>query len=152
VTEKTTDALRKAFDAILAELLEATSASRTTLRIDDAAHGFHVDDVAGEALASGEPSLRGQTSINQRAAATAQWVEKNRRLLVQADLSHGDPRPPEALLRLYKVKAQMLAPIERDGRLDGWISVHEARGTRQWSEQDQAAVSKAVAQVLRALA
>jgi maleate isomerase len=148
----TTDALRKTFDAILSELLEATGASRTTLRLDDATHGFHIDDVAAEAVAPGEPSLRGQTSIDQRAAATAQWVETNRRLLVQADLSHGDPRPPEALLRLYKVKAQMLAPVERDGRLDGWISVHEARGTREWSAHDQAAILKAVDQVLRALA
>jgi maleate isomerase len=152
VTQMTTDALRKAFDAILSELLEATGASRTTLRLDDATHGFHIDDVAAEAVAPGEPSLRGQTSIDQRAAATAQWVETNRRLLVQADLSHGDPRPPEALLRLYKVKAQMLAPVERDGRLDGWISVHEARGTREWSAHDQAAILKAVDQVLRALA
>jgi GAF domain-containing protein len=151
LTVKTGEALRKAFDAILGDLLAATGASRTTLRLDDRAYGFHIDDVAGEALAPGEPSLRGQTSIDQRAAATAQWVEKNRRLLVQDDLSQGEPRPPEALVRLYGVRAQMLAPIERDGRLDGWISVHEARRTRHWSEQDRAAAMKAVAEVLRAL-
>jgi maleate isomerase len=146
-----TEALRKELDAILAQLLASTSASRTTLRLDDAQHGFHVDDVAAEALAAGQNSLRGVTSINQRAAATAQWVEMNRRLLVQEDLSQGEPRPPEALVRLYGVRAQMLAPIERDGRLAGWISVHEARRARHWSAPEQEAVLQAAQQVLRAL-
>lgn len=149
---KTSDGLRKRFDAILADLLTAIGASRTTLRLDDSRYGFHIDDVVAEALAPGENSLRGQTSINQRAAATAQWVERNRRLLVQSDLSTGEPRAPDALIRLYGVRAQMLAPVERQGRLDGWISVHEARGPRSWSEQDQAALSNAVDQVLRELA
>jgi maleate isomerase len=146
-----TETLRSALDAILAQLLASTNASRTTLRLDDAQHGFHIDDVAAEALAPGQNSLRGVTSINQRAAATAQWVEKNRRLLVQDDLSQGEPRPPEALVRLYGVRAQMLAPIERDGRLDGWISVHEAGSTRHWSAQEQEAVLHAAKQVLGAL-
>jgi len=148
----TTDALRKQLDAILAELLALTKASRTTLRLDEPTHGFHIDDVAAEAVAPGQNSLRGVTSINQRAAATAQWVENNRRLLVQDDLSSGEPRPPEALVRLYGVRAQMLAPVERDGRLDGWISVHEARSTRHWSAREQEAVLQAAEQVLRALA
>ena len=151
MTGKTSDAVRTRFDAILAELLAVTGASRTTLRLDDARYGFHIDDVAAEALASGEKSLRGQTSINQRAAATAQWVEKNRRLLVQGDLSAGEPRAPEALIKLYGVRAQMLAPVERGSNLDGWISVHEARGPRSWTEKDQAALRAAVDQVLREL-
>ena len=152
MTGKTSEGLRRAFDAILADLLETTGASRTTLRLDDSSYGFHVDDVVGEAVAPGENSLRGQTSINQRAAATAQWVEKNRRMLVQSDLSTGEPRAPDALIKLYGVRAQMLAPVEREGRLDGWISVHEARGTRNWTEQDQTALRAAVDRVLRELA
>jgi maleate isomerase len=151
VTGKTRDGLRETFDAILSELIKTIGASRTTLRLDDARYGFHIDDVVAEAVAPGEKSLRGQTSINQRAAATAQWVEKNRRLLVQGDLSVGEPRAPDALIKLYGVRAQMLAPVERQGRLDGWISVHEARGPRNWTEQDQTALRKAAADVLRAL-
>ena len=151
MTGKTSDGLRQAFDRILAELCDTIGASRTTLRLDDATYGFHIDDVVAEALAPGQNSLRGQTSINQRAAATAQWVEKNRRLLVQSDLSSGEPSAPPALIKLYGVRAQMLAPVEREGRLDGWISVHEARGPRNWTEQDQAALRKAARDVLRAL-
>jgi maleate isomerase len=144
-------ALPARLDAILADLLAATRASRTTLRLDSPEHGFHVDDVAAEARAAGEKSLRGQTSIDQRAAATAQWIERHRRLLVQDDLSAGDPRPPEALLRLYGVRAQILAPIVRHGRLDGWVSVHEGRRARRWTRRDRAAVTRAVARILREL-
>jgi maleate isomerase len=151
VTEKTGDQLRATFDAILAQLRETIGASRTTLRLDEPKYGFHIDDVVAESVAPGENSLRGQTSINQRAAATAQWVEDNRRLLVQSDLSTGEPRAPDALIKLYGVKAQMLAPIERQGRLDGWISVHEARKTRIWTELEQDALRRAAERVLAEL-
>jgi maleate isomerase len=60
-------------------------------------------------------------------------------------------RPPEALLRLYGVKAQMLAPVIRNGRLDGWVSVHETRRVRKWSRTDQAAVVAATERILQAL-
>ena len=143
--------LRATFDAILANLLGEIDASRTTLRLDDAALGFSVADVAGEAHLPTEKSLRGQTSINQRAAATAQWVEQHRRLLVQNDFSVRALRPPEALLQLYGVKAQMLAPVIREGRLDGWVSVHETRRTRKWSRKEQAATITAAMHVLNAL-
>jgi maleate isomerase len=138
-------------EILLADLLRSVGASRTTLRLDDPRWHFGVDDVVAEARAPGEKSLRGQTSINQRAAETAQWIERHRRLLVQDDLATGEPRPPDALIAMYNVKAQMLAPIVRKGRLDGWISVHETRATRRWSESDQAAAVAAAARVLATL-
>jgi maleate isomerase len=145
--------LLQTFDTILATLCEKTGASRTTLRLDDARHGLHVNDVAGEALAPDESkSLRGQTAIDQRAAATAQWIDAHRRLLVQNDLSIDEPRAPGALIQAYGVKAQMLAPVVREGRLDGWVSVHEARRVRQWTEAEQQAALAAADEVLAALA
>ena len=146
-----TQALRARINAILRVLLERTGACRTTLRLDDPALGFDINDVAGEALAPGAKSLRGQTSINQRAAATAQWIDRERRLLVQGDLARDEPRPPQPLIDLYGVKAQMLAPLVREGRLDGWISVHEACGARSWSASDQAAALQAAEEVLALL-
>ena len=95
--------------------------------------------------------MRGQTAVNQRAAATVQWVEQHRRLLVQNDFSVRALRPPEALLQLYGVKAQMLAPVIREGRLDGWVSVHETRRARKWSKKDQTATIAAAKRVLKAL-
>src|SRR5262245_15288028 len=143
--------LRATFDAILADLLDKIDASRTTLRLNDAALGFSVADVAGEARLPTEKSLRGQTSINQRAAATAHWIEQHRRLLVQNDFSVRALRPPAALLQLYGVKAQMLAPVIREGRLDGGCSAHETRRVRKWSKSDQAAIVAAVDHILEVL-
>ena len=144
-------ALLARLDAIVMTLRNETDASRTTLRLDDASLSFHSDEVVVEALAPGEKSMRGVGGINHRAAATAQWLERHRRLLVQGDLSGGEPKAPQGLTQGFGVKAQMLALVVRDGRLDGWVSVHEARSTRAWSEADQAAAIRAAARVLQAL-
>lgn len=149
---RTPQTLPEKFDDVLLALLRAVKASRSTLRLDDTVGDFDINDVVAEALAPGERSLRGQTSINQRAAETAQWIERHRRLLVQDDLANTEPRAPDALIRLYRVKAQMLAPIVREGRLDGWISIHDTKATRRWSKRDQAAILGAVDRVLALLA
>src|SRR3954451_8813675 len=78
--------------AILDDLLAATGASRTTLRLDWAAWETHVDDVVAEARKPGVASLVGQTSIRQRAAATVRWIDRERRVLVQEDCSTADRR------------------------------------------------------------
>lgn len=133
--------------ATLERLLAETGASRTTLRLDDAALGLHVDDVAAEALAPGQASMRGDGTIDHRAAQTARWLEAQRRLLVQDDLTATEFPAPAALVEGFGVKAQMLAPIERDGRLDGWVSVHEAKAARPWTEADRAAARTASAEI-----
>jgi maleate isomerase len=131
--------------ARLAQLLAATGASRVTVRLDLPQLGFGVDDVAAEARQDGVASLQGQTAINQRAAATVQWLERERRLLVQDDLVGADPAPPHQLVEIYGARAQMLAPLEREGNLVGWISVHENRGPRHWSNDDKRALESAAA-------
>jgi maleate isomerase len=135
-------ALRKTFDTLLISLLAATGASRATLRLDDETLGLHSDDVVAEALAPGEESMRGAGGINHRAAETAQWLERHRRLLVQNNFDTG-PVAPEKLRVHFGVKAQMLAPVIRGGRLDGWVSIHEAKGKRDWSDADKDAIMEA---------
>ena len=144
-------ALRATFDTMLIGLLAETGASRATLRLDDEALGLHSDDVAAEALAPGEESMRGAGGINHRAAETAQWLERHRALLVQDDFDSG-PVAPEKLRGHFGVKAQMLAPVIREGRLDGWVSIHEAKGKRRWSDADKAAIMDAAQAVLNELA
>lgn len=146
------DTVKKDLAAIMRRLLDATGASRTTLRIDDAHHGFHSDEVLAEALAPVQASMVGEKSIRHRAAATAQWLEANRRLLVQNDFVSGGPEAPRALRDVFGVQAQMLAPVVREGRLDGWVSVHLAGATRIWSPDDQAAAERAAADVIAVLA
>jgi maleate isomerase len=144
-------ALGATFDTLLISLLAQTGASRATLRLDDEALGLHSDDVVAEALAPGEESMRGAGGINHRAAETAQWLERHRTLLVQNDFDSG-PIAPEKLRQHFGVKAQMLAPVIRAGRLDGWVSIHEAKAKRQWSDADKAAIMEAAQAVIDELA
>lgn len=140
------------FDAILAALRDATRATRTTFRIDLPDRGLHVNDVAGEALAPGAASLRGQTAIDQRAADSIAWLDATRRVLVQNDLrGRVDPAPPPELMAIFGVTAQVLAPVVRDGALQGWVSVHDASGARSWTDEDVQAVGAAVRELHRAL-
>jgi maleate isomerase len=143
--------LRKTFDTLLLSLLAETGASRATLRLDDATLGLHSDDVVAEALAPGEASMRGAGGINHRAAETAQWLERHRALLVQNDFDSG-PVAPERLRGHFGVKAQMLAPVIRADRLDGWVSLHEAKGKRDWRDADKAAIMEAAQAVVDELA
>jgi maleate isomerase len=144
---QTASTISQQFDALLGELLRATESSRTTLRVDWPKLGFHVNDVAGEALAPGEKSLRGQTGINQRAAATVQWLDRERRLLIQDDFTTADVPPPPALIEVYGAGAQMLAPVIRNDALQGWVSVHYSGVPHHWSGTDVKAIETAALRV-----
>ena len=133
----------EAFQRILEDLLAATDASRTTFRLDWPAWSLHVDDVAAEARKPDAASLSGQTSIDQRSAPTVRWLARELRTLVQHDCSVAEHPPPTELVELYGVRAQMLAPVVRDGCLIGWVSVHQNQTTRHWTEEDVRALEGA---------
>ncbi|HYZ20663.1 MAG TPA: GAF domain-containing protein [Rhodopila sp.] len=141
--------LRMRFRDALESLLSGTSADRTTLRIDLPEQGMHVDFTAGEAVAPGVRSIRRDGSLDQRRLDTVQWLERHRRPLIQPHF-RADPVPPDALIEVYGVNAQMLAPIERGGELAGWLSVHSLR-EREWSEADRSALAEAAQRVHDAL-
>ena len=96
-------------------------------------------------------SLRGDGSIDQRAAATVEWMAKHRRNLVQPDLTDApDPAPPPALMSAYAAQAQMLGPLlASDGYLSGWISVHYVDGTHAFTAEEERALDRARAEVSR---
>jgi GAF domain-containing protein len=136
---------QRALQKIMEDLLELTSASRTTVRLDMPSENFHLDTVAAEALASGVRSLRNDTSItNLREVPTVQFLEKERRILVQDDCLTADPTVPRNLIDFYGVKAQMLGPLVRDDQLIGLISVHYTPSSREWSEKDVEALQDAI--------
>lgn len=139
--------------AALDHLLVAAGASRCTLRVDDAAKGWHVDFAIAEALQPGVDSLLGVGGINQRAAATVGWLLKNRRNLIQPDLVNApDPAPPSALLSTYSAKAQMLAPLFNDkDKLIGWISAHYTDGPQSLTSVEETALSTARSRIARHL-
>lgn len=135
------------FTELLGALLAATGAARVTLRIDAPAHGLSVDAPVAEVCRPGMRSLMEATGINQRAAPTVHWLERERRILIQPDLATADPRPPQALVDGYGVSAQMLAPLFHGDALLGWISVHAAGGRRDWTAADVAALERSAAEV-----
>ena len=143
---------RASLHEIMEDLLGATAASRTTLRLDLPDQDSGLDGVVAEALAPGVRSLRNDTSIrNLRGVSTVRFLEEQRRVLVQNDCLADDLAPPAELIEHYGVKAQMLAPIVRDDRLAGVISVHYAPGPRDWSSEDVAVLQEAVERVQREL-
>ena len=143
--------LENNLDAILAALLRATGGSRSTLRIDDPTRGWNVDFVCAEAVKRGVKSLRGDGSIDQRAADTVKWMAQHQRNLVQPDLTRNPvPAPPPALMSAYAAKAQLLGPLlARDGTLSGWISVHYVEGTHAITADEERAMDHARAEVAR---
>jgi maleate isomerase len=128
----------------LEDLREATAASRVTLRLDTPGQVF---PVVGEALAPGIRSIRDATEIDLRAAETFRYLEREQRLLIQDDCEGGAFPAPRELIQLYGVKSQMLAPLVRDGRLAGIVSVHYAPAVRRWSASDVTALEDAIAHI-----
>jgi GAF domain-containing protein len=130
------------------QLMASTASSRTTLRLEDAQGSF---PVVAEACGDGVRSLRGETRIDLRAAATFIALDRDRDILVQEDLEHADPAPPPLLVQHYGARAQMLAPLVHRDRLVGIVSVHEANASRRWSEQDVQALIEATTAMAQAL-
>ena len=131
---------RCSYDALAAELLEATRAGRVTLRLDTPGDVF---PVVAEACAPGVRSIRGATEIDLRAAKTFQYLEREQRLLIQRDCLTDEPVAPRELIELYGVRAQMLGPVLRDGRLAGIVSVHHPETPRDWTPLEIEALRRA---------
>ena len=112
-------------ELIMAELREATDGSRTTLRLDVAAHNCQVDTVCADRVAPGIAELKLNSSLNQRSLATVQWLETHRKPLIQNDCAEAAVKPPKALMEIYGVMEQMLIGLTaQDDTVVGWIPVH----------------------------
>jgi maleate isomerase len=130
--------------SICNHLLRGTGADRATIRLDADELGLKVDLTAAEAVASGTPSIAADCSLDQRALDTVRWLASNRRVLVQPHFRDA-PFPPPALVQIYGVKAQILAPVLEGDALVGWVSVHSTV-PRPWSVDDVAAAERAAAE------
>lgn len=128
------------FSRPLRDLLAGTQASRVTLRLDVVGMNF---PVVGEAVDS-VAALSGNHSLDQRNLETVQYLLRTHDVLIQGDCRTADPAPPAALIGAYGVRAQMLAPILREDRVLGWVSVHDCVRSRSWSESDVLALRDTV--------
>lgn len=132
--------------AVASDLLDATGASRVTVR-GPLAPGAPGTTLLAEALAPGIASMLDAPQEGIADAPTYLWLRRHRMLLVQADCSM-DPLPPAMLTGRYRVRAQMLGPLlGADGELRGTVSVHQVGRTRVWTSGDAAALAAAVALV-----
>ena len=106
-----------------------------------------------EARAPGVGSLLDRIRSDQDKSGTVQYLRRERKLLIQDDTKRpsAGAEPPPALIYEYGTLAQILGGLFRAGELIGWISMHENRSTRVWTQAEAAAMEGAVARVLRAL-
>ncbi|MEU7642258.1 GAF domain-containing protein [Streptomyces sp. NPDC039016] len=144
-----TGSLRARLQEAVRELLAATGADRTTLRLDVPEHGLHVDLTAAEALRPGVRPIRRDASLDQRRLNTVEWLERHRTPLVQPHFQAA-PHPPQALVDGYGVHAQLLGPVVRGEVMTGWLSVHSL-DERAWTDGDRTALAAATARVHSAL-
>jgi hypothetical protein len=83
------------------------------------------------------------TRFQPRSAPTFRYLERELRPQVQEDILVSDITPPPELVERYGVRAQISAPVVRDGRMAGFMSVHHAQGPRRWSDGEIAAAEAA---------
>src|SRR5436309_2353069 len=132
-------------DVILGELLAATGASRVTIRQDVPGDVF---PVTHEALADGAPPIKGVATPDMAHQPVVLQVQQGRQV-VQEDCEAASTEPHfRAMLELYGgLRAQIVTPIVRDGRVAAIVSLHQLGRTRRWTEDEVAAASRAADKV-----
>lgn len=135
----------------LKHLRHATCSQRVTLRIDSPLLGVSVDDVLLEDVNSDTRSLRSDSSMSQRELETVIFLDREKRMLVQENCAKDPIRPPDVLLQMYGVKAQMLCPLIHHDAVVGWISVHDTKGPHSWNSSEIQLLKNTTDQVYRAL-
>jgi GAF domain-containing protein len=131
-----------AFEDVLAELLEATRASRVTLRRDVA--GESPFPVVAEALAPGVGSLRDERSVHLPTQPVVLEVQAGRQVVQDdAAAAYDDPAFQKMLEAYGGLAAQIVTPVMRDGTLEAIVSVHQLGAPRRWTEGEVAAATRA---------
>jgi GAF domain-containing protein len=132
-------------DAILRELLSATGASRVTLRQDVRGAVF---PVTHEALANGAPPIKGVATPDMARQPVVLEIQQGRQV-VQDDCAaaSGEPHFREMLELYGGLRAQIVTPVLRKGRVAAIVSLHQLGRTRRWTEDEIAAASRAARKV-----
>jgi GAF domain-containing protein len=131
---------------VLRDLLEATRASRVTLRRD--VPGASAFPVVEEVLAPGVGSIRTETSVHLPSQPVVLEVQRGIQV-VQDDSAraYDDPAFQDMLVAYGGLAAQIVTPVMRDGRLDAILSLHQLGTPRAWTEAEIEAASRAAARI-----
>jgi GAF domain-containing protein len=132
-------------DATLEELLSATGASRVTVRQDVPDDVF---PVTHEVLADGVPSILGVPTPNMSRQPVVLEIQQGRQV-VQDDCLRASAEPHfREMLELYGgLRAQIVTPVVRGGRVAAIVSLHQLGRTREWSEDEIAVARRAAERV-----
>lgn len=128
-----------AFQIFLSQLLLETDASRVTLRKQTPTGEF---PVVAEVVSHGALQMKDIATADIGRTGPAQYLERERKILIQEDVRSAEPSPPRELQERYGVTAQMLAPVVQGEHLAGVVSVHYTLGPRRWTDADIAALEK----------
>jgi GAF domain-containing protein len=132
-------------DAILGELLDATGASRVTLRRDVSDDVF---PVTNEALADGTPSIAGVATPDMARQPVVLQVQQGRQVVQDDCLSASEEPHYREMLELYGgLRAQIVTPVVEDGRVAAIVSLHQLGRTRHWSEDEIESASETARRV-----
>jgi ribosomal protein S18 acetylase RimI-like enzyme len=134
--------------ATIQRLLDATGASRVTLRRDVADQFF---PVTHEALAPGAISIR-EARIDLRGQPVVQRLEDSGEQVVQDDCVAAYDNPDfHAMLEAYGgLRAQIVTPVVVDGHLVAIVSLHQCGRTRVWTPEE-IALARETADRVRAI-
>ena len=135
-----------ALHEVLRDLLDATGASRATLRRD--LPGVRPFPVVEEALAPGVPSLRDERSVHLPTQPAVLEVKRGHQV-VQDDCAaaYDDPAFHRMLVAYGGLAAQIVTPVMREGALEAILSLHQLGAPRRWTHEEVAAASRAAARV-----
>jgi GAF domain-containing protein len=136
--------------SILNSLLDATGASRVTLREDVPGDDFF--PVTQEALRPGVASLREERTVDLRTQPVVRQLRQGRQV-VQNDCRSAltDPLFQRMLEAYGDLAAQIVTPIFVAGNLKAIVSVHQLGEPRVWSEREIALASSAADEVRQQL-
>jgi GAF domain-containing protein len=136
LTARSEDIREDAVVAILGRLRLALKAQRCTYR-QDLVPGYAFA-VAYEAREPAERSLYGDFTIVQSGQPVIQKMLAERLQVVQGDTSIASDDPLfHVMLKHYGgMRAQIVTPVIEDSKFAGALSVHDLRGTREWTKQE----------------
>jgi GAF domain-containing protein len=132
-------------DVILEDLLSKTAASRVTLRQDLPGDVF---PVTHEALSGATPPIRGVATPDMHRQPVVLEIQQGRQV-VQDDclLASSEPHFREMLELYGGMRAQIVTPVVRDGRVTAIVSLHQLGRPRRWSEAEIEAARQAAGRV-----
>lgn len=134
-------------EPILEDLRRETDVFRTVLRLESPHETF---PVLAEALGPGAETTRGPLPYDLLQVDTVKFLVDTRQILVQNDC-YGEPKPPPSLMEEEGVGAQILAPLQREGRIIGILAAHHAGESRNWTVQDVVYIVRAMERIYEQL-